>query len=652
MTYFAKKRAKCIDNYKKTTYNIFIEILIFAYCRVQAKSKRGAFMVYNISCVDKNLQQALHEFDTFAFSETGILLNAVPANRNYTEKKGDTLTVFYTNKARFVYSLFLFDAVGFIGDTNCKFDTVTAMVDMSRNAVRSVPTVKKLMRQLVLMGYTDLQLYMEDVYEIPEEPFFGFKRGRYSKAELKEMVAYSKLIGLEVVPAIQTLAHLNGITRWSAYYHIIDCADIILCDEERTYILIENMLRSLSECFGCEKINLGLDEAHMIGLGKYLDKHGYTKRVDVLARHVKKVCSLAEKYGFTKPMMWSDMFFRLVSSGAYDSVKQLPEEILNLAPENITMLGWNYYSTDVKYYEDMLNLYKKFNRPLCYAGGSNSWHGVTPMNAFAIKQNKAVITGCEKTQVKNYMFTVWGDDGAECSVFACLPSMAYAGALTNGRRDYKKLFERLTGIAFDKFMRLDLNNEVVEKLGAIASPSKYMLYNDCLQGLLDCTVNAGDAEKYVGIANQLSRLSKNAEWGYLFKTQEKLARLLAIKYDLGVKTRDAYQKKDMQALRSLIDNEYKQVLKRLNEFYSSFEAQWFKENKAYGFEVQDLRLGGLKQRITHIRKMLTDYVNGKTDKVEELEEGVLNVFCDENLNGKGLDFRGHRHSFSANILSH
>jgi len=390
----------------------------------------------------------------------------------------------------------------------------------------------------------------------------------------------------------------------------------------------------------------------MLGLGKYLDKHGYTKRVDILADHIKKICALAGKYGFTKPMVWSDMFFRLVSNGAYASVKELPEEVLNLAPENLTMLGWNYYFTDSKYYEDMLNLYKKFNRPICYAGGANSWHGVTPMNGFAIKQTRAVIEGCNKTGVKNYMFTVWGDDGAECSVFACLPSMAYAGAITNGRRDYKKLFKRMTGVSFERFMRLDLNNEIGEKHHAVVSPSKYMLYNDCLQGLMDCTVRDGDAQKYVGIARKLNACARESEWGYLFKTQAILARLLAVKYELGVKTRKAYQDGDKAALRSLIDNDYKQTLKRLDEFYSAFETQWYAENKAYGFEIQDLRLGGLKHRIAHAKRILTDYVNGKTDRIEELEEGVLNIFCKEELNGKTLDFRGHRFIVSANIVTH
>ena len=68
--------------------------------------------------------------------------------------------------------------------------------------------------------------------------------------------------------------------------------------------------------------------------------------------------------------------------------------------------------------------------------------------------------------------------------------------------------------------------------------------------------------------------------------------------------------------------------------------------------MQDLRLGGLKRRLCHIRRILKDYLCGKIDCIEELEEGVLNVICDESANGKALDFRGHKQAFSANVLSH
>ena len=50
----------------------------------------------------------------------------------------------------------------------------------------------------------------------------------------------------------------------------------------------------------------------MLGLGNYLKKHGYVNRFEMLSRHLSRVCEIAQRYDF-KPMMWSDMFFRLGS---------------------------------------------------------------------------------------------------------------------------------------------------------------------------------------------------------------------------------------------------------------------------------------------------------------------------------------------------
>lgn len=59
-----------------------------------------------------------------------------------------------------------------------------------------------------------------------------------------------------------------------------------------------------------------MDEAHMVGLGKYLDQHGYRNRQEIMQRHLEMVLSICKQYGFTV-QMWSDMFFRLAFHGAY-----------------------------------------------------------------------------------------------------------------------------------------------------------------------------------------------------------------------------------------------------------------------------------------------------------------------------------------------
>ena len=88
------------------------------------------------------------------------------------------------------------------------------MLDMSRNGVMKVEKVKEFAKILASFGYNMIQLYTEDTYEVDNEPYFGYMRGRYSKAELKEIVSYCESIGIEVIPCVQTLAHLNQIFTW------------------------------------------------------------------------------------------------------------------------------------------------------------------------------------------------------------------------------------------------------------------------------------------------------------------------------------------------------------------------------------------------------------------------------------------------------
>lgn len=88
------------------------------------------------------------------------------------------------------------------------------MLDCSRNAVFTVEKVKSVIRTLAKMGMNVLMLYTEDTYEVPGEPYFGSYRGRYTKAEIQEMDAYASMFGIELVPCIQTLAHLHNALKW------------------------------------------------------------------------------------------------------------------------------------------------------------------------------------------------------------------------------------------------------------------------------------------------------------------------------------------------------------------------------------------------------------------------------------------------------
>ena len=262
------------------------------------------------------------------------------------------------------------------------------MIDLSRNAVKNIDSIKKLLRLCALFGYNELWLYMEDVYTIESEPSFGRMRGRYSREELQEIASYAKYFDIEIIPCIQTLAHLNQLLRNIEYATYKDIDDIILCGEEKTYTLIEKMFQTLSAALPSRKIHIGMDEAHNLGRGKYADKFSFENPYSIFLKHLHRINNIAAKYGYEHPMLWSDMFFRTTFNGEYyiyNKNEKFPSNITRTLPENLELVYWDYYSMQENEYLNMLSMHQNFNNTLIFAGGTWCWNGLVPHNELSIK---------------------------------------------------------------------------------------------------------------------------------------------------------------------------------------------------------------------------------------------------------------------------
>ena len=505
------------------------------------------------------------------------------------------------------------------------FDTFGVMIDMSRNAVMSMDGLRRFLPLLKKMGYNCVMLYTEDTYEVEGEPYFGYMRGRYSKAEMREIDAFAASLGITVIPCIQTLAHLNAVFRWEKFPR--DCDDILLVGDARTYELIDHMFATLSTCFASRKIHVGMDEAMMLGRGEHLNRYGYEKASELMKRHLLRVSEIAKKYDY-EIMVWSDMFFRGWNENRYYIGKsEIPKEFVDALPPSVIPVHWDYYHTEEHRYADMLENHKQLSDKTWFAGGVWSWRGMIPHNRFTLDAMLPALVACEKQGVRNVVFTMWGDDGAECSHFSQLPALYYLGQYAKGNRDEAKIkagFEKLIGIPFDDFMAIDTPNEVRGYQKKNCNPSKYMLYSDYFNDYLDYTICEGDGEKYVTYAERLHAIAKTSrKYGYVFDSAAKLCDVLAIKYELGLRTRNAYEAGDKETLERLARNEYAQLERRLEAFARAFEKQWFRDNKPHGFDVQDHRLGALIRRTQSCRRRILDYVSGKIQRIEELDEALL-----------------------------
>lgn len=540
----------------------------------------------------KTKQEIIIEYDSYSTLFRGIFLMISNAHRDEADIKQD-----------------------------CSFSNLGIMFDVSRNAVLKVDRVKDMVRHLAVLGYHSIQLYTEDILEIEGEEYFGYMRGAYSQDEIREIDDYAKLFGMELIPCVQTLAHMNQITRYERYDSIIDNTDILLAGDEKTYELIESIIKTAANCYTSRNINIGMDEAHMIGLGKYLDRHGYQSRFDIMIEHLKRVTAICEKYGF-QAQMWSDMFFRIAFCGDYYS-KEMDEQTKGLfakIPKNLKLIYWDYYSIDDKHYKKNLEIHKSISDNIGFAGGAWKWTGFVPDNAYSLLTGEQSIKACKEANISDFLVTCWGDNGAETSIYSILPSIYFYAEKAYGDFLLKEGFETLTGIAFDDYMKVDLPNRLVSSEYERNNGSKFFLYNDILIGTFDSLVFDGIDKVYLSHAEELQRISEgNNRYSYIFKTMEHLCRVLEIKANLGVRLKNAYDTNDRNEMLLMKDEVLPELNNRIHQFYDFFNQQWHKDNKSFGFEVQCIRLGGLSKRVDYCIERLQKYLNKEISKIEELE---------------------------------
>ena len=549
---------------------------------------------------------------------------------------GDKVVITYRTKPQFFRMLsMLAGAVEGKYSENPRQTMLCYMADQSRNAVFNMASAKRMIRYLAALGFDSLMLYTEDTYEIEGQPYFGYMRGRWTQKELTELVEYGEKFGIELIPCIQTLAHLERMMRWKCYRPIVDCADILLAGDEKTYALIDDMFKACSKAFKSRRINIGLDEAHMLGLGKYLDINGYHNRSEIMLNHLSKVCEIAHKYGF-HPMMWSDMFFRIAFGTYYVKSGEITKEVIDKVPQDLTLIYWDYYTSDKELFSHMVKCHKSFNNPVAFAGGCHKWNGFVANNMVTYDLESMHIAECFKQGLDQIIATGWGDDGAEAAHFSIIPGLAlYAEKCYKGDFDRKWFDTRFENIFKIPMHPFEVMNDVdcppgfkPAKNGRRTNFHKNMVYFDVLTGLNNKYISRDEcAEFYSKMADTLEKYSSNDKFGYMIRVARDVAKVLALKSTVPLDIRAAYEKHDIAELARIAKEDLPALIEATDNLLKSVTEQWRTESRAFGLEVQQLRLGGAKERLKGVIDVINDYCEGRIDKIDELEEKVLWSDC-------------------------
>lgn len=514
-------------------------------------------------------------------------------------------------------------------ETPC-FETLGMMLDVSRNAVLTIPSLRDILEQMSLMGMDLGMMYTEDTYEIPGQPYFGWMRGRYTQQELRDLDDYADMLGIELCPCIQTLGHLNRALHWPALARLKDNEEVLLADSDETYLFLEQAIAAAVAPYRSRRVHIGMDEAHGIGLGAHLRRFGYEDAHAIIRRHLQRVLQITQALGLDA-MMWSDMYFRPDSpTGGYYDSGEPSKKSLEAVSKDVTLVYWDYYHEDKAEYAEMLRKHRLLGAPVAFAGGIWTWAGPAPDYGKTVAAAVPGLQAAKEAGVPLVLAAAWGDNGAEANLRTALLGMQlfaefnYTGVY-NEAQVARRFAVCCHGDA-QAFLQLSRFNAVPGMKSGKLRPvnaAKFLLYQDPLVQLYEQDVQGLPlAAHYAALEEEYRAYAeRDGEYALLWRFYAQLARVLAGKCRWHEGIGPAVRAGDKTAAEKLAQS-LEDVARQAETLRVLWRQLWNSTNKPFGFEILDGRMGAVCARLETARSRVLDWTAGGQAPAELLEPAL------------------------------
>ena len=218
----------------------------------------------------------------------------------------------------------------------------------------------------------------------------------FTRAEVRRMVEHAQANGIEAIPLLQSLGHLNYMLRHDAY------ADVREEDEkrqqmcpsnDRSFALYTELAEEVLDLFpGCTNMHIGADETRQLGV---CPRCAASSKGELYARHTNKVCEWLSARGIT-PIIWDDMLCAH------------PDAMEALHP-SAAIMYWDYWTTAVP----SPLLVARYDRAgkraiVCDERWSDEWRTELDSTTAGVLDHFAGPVRLEDDLTGNYM-TVYGD---------------------------------------------------------------------------------------------------------------------------------------------------------------------------------------------------------------------------------------------------
>ena len=586
---------------------------------------------FNVDSSFENGISRLSNFLGFELGE-GINVKAQCGDKIGVSFSNSEATIYYKEKSHFFRELGLLiqnlkEKDSFEIEEDGFFETIGYM-HSTGIACPNIPAFKEYLDMLALMGYNMAMLYTEDRLELPNYPYFGHLKGRYTVEEIKELDDYAFDYGIELIPCIECYGHMAEYLIWDAARPIKDTATVLRAREEKTFEFIEELIKTASSAVRSKRINIGMDEAADMGRGKFMDKNGYVPAIQIFEEYMERLIQITEKYGLT-PMMWSDMYIKINSkiNSYYDTEVEFPQDVIDKIP-NVQLVFWHYGEAP-KCDDIMLKKHLALGKDVIFAGGLWDWYNIFPDHEYCFETMDFSLNACRNNGVKEMMVTSWnsGEYIGGLLGLAFSAEKCYNPSVT--LEEVRARFEFCTGGNYDAFLLTGQYNNIFDENHIYEDFNDRYLGNglfwqDPLEGLFDDRLMKNPMSAHYAACAEKMSVFNDGKWKFFYDFATNVFEFLAVKTKIAETLWPAYQAKDMDTLKHIANDLFPELLEIFDRAYAGHIEVFEYCCRQLGWAATDIKWSGFHGRLKSSKRLLDKYINGEIKEIEALEAPRLN----------------------------
>jgi len=289
------------------------------------------------------------------------------------------------------------------------------MLDVSRDKVPTMQTLKEMIDMFSEFKYNQLQLYMEHTFAYRGHEKIWQNASPFTGEEILELDDYCRKHFINLVPNQNSFAHLGRWLGNEPYRQLAEdfnYPEVLNPADANSIKFLDDLYSQLLPHFSSSYINVGCDET-VLGKGKTKELCKQIGPDRVYLDFLLKIHKLVQQKGRTM-MFWADIIF-------------IHPNLIPELPKDCIALVWGYASTSP--YEQQTKILKDANVPFYVCPGTNAWESLIGRTENMIGNVRITADTAVKNKGIGLLITDWGDMGHWWYLPISYAGFSYAAAM-------------------------------------------------------------------------------------------------------------------------------------------------------------------------------------------------------------------------------